>query len=486
MTNRVLCAALAACALGWAFPAQAAIFQMADGRFYDTATGRIAGTQEELMGQVSAGTSTVVIVPGQESLVSTTTTVVPTPYLDAIENAQAELNRRIANERPAKPVISTREDEWRRVTVAVWDRAQATTTYHHAEKNGTKIRWLDDDAEGRVVFANGVNSTFRFSDPNKVVVAIRYPIYRNIGTAKKKKFEVQDVVYTPYSPALHVPEVIEAGKEHLQSAFDRVYASLDTQGVRSYASSGMPITAVVDRKAAEAVVIIEHSETKLVTRDPAEASERFYVVLGANKERSYHYSKSSAGALGIVQFMPTSYERFANIRPELGLRRDGFETAMRDQDNALKAQVAYLDYLMSFLPKELRASSTADLHEFAVAAYNGGPFRVKQSLEEWEEILDGERTKKAAALQSKRTALQREADALRKKILNEEDAAVWKPMQKKLNGIRAQIKVLDGQIASTNKGVLRQETIDYVLKYRHIQGYLQQETAVTTYSSQAR
>ena len=62
----------------------------------------------------------------------------------------------------------------------------------------------------RVAQTNGLNSHFVVEN-NRVVVALRYPIYRKVVVSKKKfHFSVADVVYTPYSDALATPEMVAA------------------------------------------------------------------------------------------------------------------------------------------------------------------------------------------------------------------------------------------------------------------------------------
>ena len=63
--------------------------------------------------------------------------------------------------------------------------------------------------------------------------------------------------------------------------------------------------------------------------------------LAANEDSAFDAAISSAGAAGLVQFIPSTYALMVKKRPDLGLIPD-FREGMANHRNAVKAQVASL------------------------------------------------------------------------------------------------------------------------------------------------
>jgi hypothetical protein len=469
--------------------ADAAFFQMKDGSFYDPSTGLAAPTAESLAQLIAEKqgipitvTSTPVIVASPTEL-TPPSAVAPAPAADqfalkqAMVTARTFLQAQIDAAKKPTPTYATTDTDWRQVTLAVWSKSQNIVQYVDIDKKGTQVRLRAGFATPIVTVSNGVNSAYRFKDPESVVVAVRYPLYNDVGTAKKKKFEIQEVVYSPYSSAIHTPEMVALGKSLMDGYEAQVYGFLRDHAVPSRGMPDKLLADVLDPATARSVFLIEHADAKELEVSPNTVVERFYVTLAANEKDVYAYSKSSAGALGLAQFMPATYKSLVKIRPELGLM-PGFEAGMRDPVNAMKAEVGYLDYLIAALPDKVqRSTELSQLHEFAVGAYNGGPARVSQAVAEWEQILDGSRAKRVTSLTQQSNALTATASSLKKKILAEEDPDIWKPMQKKLNATRIELAKVTNQLATLKKSTLKKETVDYILKYRFALEWFEKERA---------
>lgn len=432
----------------------ATVFRMGDGRYYDPATGRTALTAEEL--QPNAATSTVSF-----------------PLKDAILRGRERLAQEIQRDATSTPKIVKSDDIWISVTLAVWDRATDHIRLIPIQKKGQQVRQAAvSDTNVDVTVSNGLNSTFRLDDPNAAVVAIRYPILKDVSTKKKKQFQVEEVVYTPYSSALNTPEMVQWGKQLLNGFVAEVYAAFENQLIPSKAFPEQPLTKVIDRDTTKAVAMIEHVDGTSLERDAKQTIERFFVTLAANGKDSYAYSRSKAGALGLVQFMPASYEKFIKHRPELGLI-SAFETAMRNPQNALKAELAYLDYQLAALTAKDRqaiADQEEKRQEFAVAAYNGGPSRVSKAIPSWDQMFGG--ADALAALHASGVKLTADVARMRKLILAEEDEKIWKPMQIKLNQARNVLAQVQEKETQMKRSRLRAETIEYVQKYRKVMDWL--------------
>jgi hypothetical protein len=400
--------------------------------------------------------------------------IVVSSVLAAVQRAQLELQARVDSEKPVKPETATSDTGWRAMTLAVWDRTTDVVEYVTGQKKGSQLKLTGGYSGISVSWSAGVYSEYRSSDPNKVVVAVRYPLY--IEKAKKR-FEIREVVYTPSSEGLRIPDVVEEGQRIMESMVADAYADLDRRNVRSRAVEGRLVSEVIEANAAKAVIMIEHMDDLDLIRQPTSSVNKVYTAFAVNQERAYAYTQSHAGARGLVQFMPTSYRRFAAIRPEVGLEPD-FERAMDDGRNAIKAEIAYLDYLLAAMPDQALADFDKEkerIHEFAVASYNAGPARVIKALPHWDRMWSGQEELR----QQKLAVLESQIEPLRKRIFAEDDESVWKPLQKKLNALRAEVSALKSK---TTSPPLKRETLEYLKKYRAVLPYLPSQSASLTVS----
>ncbi len=122
-------------------------------------------------------------------------------------------------------------------------------------------------------------------------------------------------------------------------------------------------------------------------RDAAGTIDRVYATIGLNPGAAYNYSRSSAGALGLFQFIPSTYNSLA--KQGYGLKPN-FEEGMRDHQNAMKAAAIYMDIILAQYPAAVRAANT-DLKtfEYIAAGYNGGYGRVKTAIQIWDDQIIG-------------------------------------------------------------------------------------------------
>ena len=384
------------------------VFHMADGNYYHIATGHTASTLSalELADGISppdvAPTSSPPVLPtpfptapsspSTSTASSTTSTLVALanfPLKQAIYQGRALLQAAIDSDLSYIGKVYTADPDAQHITLAIWDpKTNAVHTYD-AMKSGVK---LTPDAgqtdKVRVTYSNGLNSDFRVTSADgDVVVAIRYSIYTATAasTKKKPKYSRQDVVYTPYSPELQTPQMVAYGQAWLNEQISEVYASLRATGVPSRSLPSRTLADVISPELTQIIMTIEHTDQVATTQAAQNEVDHFYVTLAANEDSSYDFSRSSAGALGLVQFIPSTYKFVASL-PHLGLTSN-FETGMRKPTNAIKAEVAYLDYLLAQLPKGTASlmDSAPDLaQEYIAAAYNGGAARVKKAMAAWD------------------------------------------------------------------------------------------------------
>ncbi len=413
-------------------------FEMSDGRFYDPTSGLSADSKGNLMKLLEA---VMPVAP-----VTTAPDAAPLPPIQnnagtiqaAVIRARAMLQERMEADAGKKPAVVTTYDVWVDVTLAIWDARTDEIRLVGAKKNGTGLK-LDPltagDASVVVKKNNGVNSTFAVDQGERVVVAVRYPIFKDVSISKKKpKYELRDVIYTPYSSGLHTAEMVAWGQNTVRAEIAAAYEALRTSGVRSRAFPDRLLVDVIDPKLVEAIAIIEHVSLTALSPDNAEAGMgAFYVILAGNQNDAYVYARSSAGALGLVQFIPSTYAIMVK-RKELNLIGD-FTRGMTDPVNAIKAQIAYLDAILASMPlgvKDLYNVDPMRVNEYLAAAYNTGETRVKRAIVRWGDAWSEPHAAEIAALAKKTGARSAAVNLMKKATLLPETVTYVKKLRQAL------------------------------------------------------
>jgi hypothetical protein len=235
--------------------------------------------------------------------------------------------------------------------------------------------------------ANGVNTKFTIISPeHHVVLALKRPVRH--GTT------FREVVYTPYSEGLDIPSVRKVGLEYLQGVIDSAKNDLIARRVRPASCNSF-----IDNDISVVLAIIEHIDPQKFTSGrytPEKLINETLVILGTNKHNAYRYSKSKAGAVGLFQFIPTTYKRIQNLYPQAGLIRD-FAQGMTSHENAAKASFLLFDADMNVLSDARRSrllDDPAATGRFLASAYNCGPGRTRNSMERygdnWASAVPGE------------------------------------------------------------------------------------------------
>ena len=361
------------------------ILQMKDGSFYNPPSGKSAPTREALLYALGLGPA-----PALSDPTSLTTPAQP-PLIAAIEKAQGMLRDQIAVEglssRVRGPVIG--QEAPREVTLAVWNKKTDAIDLVRGMKDGKDLVLTSPSPSDIVVTrSNWINSDYQSEDPNHIVVAVRYPIRNEVKEGKKVvAYDTEQAVYTPYSTTLHQPEVIARGKELVDTLIADTLANLRSSNITSRAQPGRLVADVIQPELLKSIAVIEHADSVALRRDPKGAIERVYATIGLNPGIAYNYSRSSAGALGLFQFIPSTYASLA--KQGYGLKPD-FEAGMRDHGNAMKAAAIYMDIILAQYPEAARLSNTdPKTYEYIAAGYNGGYGRVKTAIKIWEDQISG-------------------------------------------------------------------------------------------------
>ncbi|PIP42486.1 MAG: hypothetical protein COX19_01055 [Desulfobacterales bacterium CG23_combo_of_CG06-09_8_20_14_all_51_8] len=226
-----------------------------------------------------------------------------------------------------------------------------------------------------------------------VVLANKYLIPNRGGSAHgshRNGSRYLDIVYVPYSRALHSEAMIDAGKAFLNNQVAQAFTDLREKQVKSRGYSGRLATDTMSENFIKCLLINEHSDPgwMLSTKDKGRwVAERFLILLAANGERAFRFSDSRTGALGIAQIMPETYAHVVNIYPGADLIGD-VDRGRAEMANAIKASILVCDDLQSAVVRNMRddsssfqqnyrrlfdAKSEEEVDEIRAAMYNGGP-----------------------------------------------------------------------------------------------------------------
>ena len=171
---------------------------------------------------------------------------------------------------------------------------------------------------------NGVNTAVAVADPASgerlLPLTVRYPI-------EKGGAITEIAYYTSGHPALRSPDVVSAGEAYVTTMLDQAASRLAENGV---------VVAPDIVNVARHLVIVEHTDHKrFKNNDPAVYPE-VLSLYALNQGSTFRYSVSSAGAGGMIQMIPRTYEAIRQHHPNVALESD-FVMAMQDHANALSA-----------------------------------------------------------------------------------------------------------------------------------------------------
>ncbi len=181
----------------------------------------------------------------------------------------------------------------------------------------------------RVVRANGVNTAVTiFDDKNRSLMplVIEYPIERR-GVFREMAY------YTSAHPALLSNDLTKSGQVYVNSMVDLAAKRLKDKGF-PVASNLVEI--------AKRLCIVEHVDhDRFRNENRIALYDEIYSLYALNELDTYRYSVSSAGAGGMVQMIPWTYNLMRQRHPGIGLNPD-FVLGMRNHGNALEAMLLYM------------------------------------------------------------------------------------------------------------------------------------------------
>ena len=258
--------------------------------------------------------------------------------------------------------------------------AQALLAVGHKDGPLTVLR-MDEMGKNDQGFAvtwpsdNFINTHFRVIKPDGYIVfAQRRPVHAKVG--------YQEAVYSAYTPELDTKTMRDAGMNYLRFLQRQAYDRIKTNDVRSRVAPGATVAQEIPEGMVLRLMITEHIDPlhmKYVGME--QCIHEVLFTLAANEGRAYAYAKSSAGALGLSQFMESTYAVVLQNYPAAHLEPD-FAMGMVNLNNAVMASVLLLDLELTAVPKTYLKQFMGSSQQFAAflaAGYNRNPVHVLQT-----------------------------------------------------------------------------------------------------------
>jgi hypothetical protein len=220
----------------------------------------------------------------------------------------------------------------------------------------------------RIVRSNYVNTAVTVSDLTGRQLApllVEYPIEK-FGRYRETAY------YTSAHPALLTPELVKNGQHYVRTMVDLAAKRLKDKGHHMTPE-------VLDM--AERLCLVEHVDHDRFRKESRLAVfNEVYALYALNELDTYRYSVSTAGAGGMVQMIPWTYQMLRQRYPAIGLNPD-FVLGMRNHGNALEAMLLYIrdtwsDLLLSQTIAGALASGIATPSDLIAAGYNSNPAKL--------------------------------------------------------------------------------------------------------------
>lgn len=352
------------------------------------------------------------------------------------------------------------------LAVAVFDPTSGAIKITAAMQRGSNFEFPDRNFDIDTVKFNGVNTRFIVNKPvGGKVLALKYLI-TPVESGSKAAIEkaLYSGVYVPYSPELLNTEVDTYGAQYLDGVIAEVVTQL--KNTPSVSQPGKTIPAAIQPALVRSLLYAEHMDTSefLNTADTKQLIAKINVLLAGNEGDTWKYSVSSAGAAGISQFIPSTYASLVKRHADAKLIPD-FVTGMRNHVNAVKATYLLLDdYIAEVENRAGEGFLAAHAFEYGVAAYNGGPVRIAKAARTYGPLWSQDHSNDAGPLQEKVTRQTAVVNALKTQIKKTTKKADKTKLQTVLNKEQATLTAAQNELTRTQASILRNETVNYVMK----------------------
>lgn len=220
----------------------------------------------------------------------------------------------------------------------------------------------------RIVRPNYVNTAVTVSDLTGRQLApllVEYPIEK-FGRYREMAY------YTSAHPALLTPELIKNGQNYVRTMVDLAAKRLKDKGHHMTPE-------VLDM--AERLCLVEHVDHERFRKESRlSVFNEVYALYALNELDTYRYSVSTAGAGGMVQMIPWTYQMLRQRYPAVGLNPD-FVLGMRNHGNALEAMLLYIrdtwsDLQLNQTIAVALSTGIATPSDLIAAGYNSNPAKL--------------------------------------------------------------------------------------------------------------
>lgn len=238
----------------------------------------------------------------------------------------------------------------------------------------------------QIVRPNYVNTAVRISDMagrQLTPLLVEYPIEK-FGQYRETAY------YTSAHPALLSPELVKNGHNYVRTMLDLAHKRLKEKG--KFISDE-----IVD--IAERLAIVEHVDhQRFRTENRASIYDEIFTLFALNELDTYRYSVSSAGAGGMVQMIPSTYQMLRRLHPTVGLNPD-FVLGMRNHGNALEAMLLHMQDNWSALAYRTETQDAlrygwATQTDLVAAGYNSNsaklPGYIRRGGANWRNLIPRE------------------------------------------------------------------------------------------------
>lgn len=234
---------------------------------------------------------------------------------------------------------------------------------------------------------NFLNTKFHVSEPaGTIVLAQRRPV------RAKNDRGWEEAVYTAYAPELDTQKMRDAGLDYLRHLQRLAFNQIKDHDVRSRVQAEVTVADKIPPDMVLRLMITEHVDPlhmKFVGIE--QCIHEVLVTVAANQSHAYAFARSSAGALGLPQFMEDSYQMVRTNYPK-ALLEPNFDLGMSNLRNAVLATVLLLDLELTELPETTRKVVTKSSVQFAAylaAGYNRNPVHVVQTYRRTKSFTGG-------------------------------------------------------------------------------------------------
>ncbi len=202
--------------------------------------------------------------------------------------------------------------------------------------------------------------------------------------------DYSDIIYTPYSSAIHSPELMARGKSFLENHVEAAFQQLKQLEVPSRAFPGQMVTDTILPRFVKNLFLNEQIDPQrifLAEDGGLKLAERVFVRLGANQEKTFRYTFSKTRALGLGQIMPGTYASIVKAYPSAKLIKD-IDIGRVDIQNGMMASILTLDDHLATVFAQMSKTQRTKLdqklktnpdfiNEVRAAIYNGGPRKYR-------------------------------------------------------------------------------------------------------------